>query len=75
MDLQELQNFVFDFGRVSLAEIELCFQANGDTIRPMLERLIKKGRVQRSPLDEKCQTCQKCEPDELEFYEWIGSPE
>ncbi|MDJ0904141.1 MAG: FeoC-like transcriptional regulator [Xenococcus sp. MO_188.B8] len=73
MNLQELQDFIFDFRRVSLAEMKICFQANGDTLRPMLDRLIKNGRVQKSPIDKKCQTCLKCESDELEFYEWIES--
>ena len=73
MNLQELQDFVFDFRRVSLAEMKICFQTNGETLRPMLDRLIKKGTVQKSHLVEKCQSCQKCESDELEFYEWIES--
>ncbi|ELS00633.1 FeoC like transcriptional regulator [Xenococcus sp. PCC 7305] len=73
MNLQELQDFVFDFGRVSLAEMKICFQTNGESLRPMLDRLIQKGKVKKSPLDEKCQTCLKCESDELEFYESIES--
>ncbi len=73
MKIQELQDFICDFRRVSLAEMKICFQTNGDKLRPMLDRLIQKGIVQKSPLDEKCQTCQKCESDELEFYEWIES--
>ncbi|MGK7898580.1 MAG: FeoC-like transcriptional regulator [Xenococcus sp. (in: cyanobacteria)] len=71
MNLQELEDFIYDFRRVSLAEMEICFQTNSDQLRPMLDRLIKNGTVQKSPLDEKCQTCQKCGSDELEFYEWI----
>ena len=73
MKLQELQDFICDFRRVSLAEMKICFPANGDKLRTMLDSLIKQGIVQRSPLDEKCKTCQKCESDELEFYEWIES--
>ena len=71
MNLQELQDFVADFRRVSLAEMKLCFQTNTDILRPMLDSLIKKGIVQKSPLDEKCHTCRKCEDEELEFYEWV----
>ncbi len=71
MSLKELQDFIFDFQLVSLAEIKLYLQIDGDTIRPMLNSLITNGKVQRSPMADKCQTCLKCEPDELEFYEWV----
>ena len=71
MSLKELQDFVFNFQRVSLAEMKLYLQIDGDTIRSMLNSLITKGQVQRSPMADKCQTCLKCEPDELEFYEWV----
>lgn len=70
MNLKELQDFVFDFQRVSLAEMKLYLQIDADTLRPMLDRLIKRGKVQKSLMTEKCQSCQKCESDELEFYEW-----
>ncbi|GAB4544017.1 MAG: hypothetical protein Tsb0014_37950 [Pleurocapsa sp.] len=73
MNLKELQDFIFDFRRVSLAEMKLYLQIDGNTLRPMLDRLIQKGKVQRSPETEECQTCHKCQPDELEFYEWIDS--
>ncbi|MGK7947554.1 MAG: FeoC-like transcriptional regulator [Xenococcaceae cyanobacterium] len=71
MSLKELQDFVFDFQRVSLAEMKLYLQIEGEAIRPMLDNLIKKGQVRKSPLVEKCEICQKCESDELEFYEWV----
>lgn len=71
MKLTELQDFVFDFHRVSLAEMKLYLQIDGDKLRPMLDRLIKNGKVQKSPMAQECQTCLKCESDELEFYEWI----
>ncbi|VEP14113.1 conserved hypothetical protein [Hyella patelloides LEGE 07179] len=71
MSLKELQDFVFDFHRVSLAEMKLYLQIDRDGLRPMIERLIETGKVQKSPTIEKCQSCQKCESDELELYEWI----
>ncbi|MDJ0570517.1 MAG: FeoC-like transcriptional regulator [Pleurocapsa sp. MO_192.B19] len=70
MKLQELQEFVFDFGPVSLAEMKLYLQVDRDTLNPLLDSLIKKGVVQKSLPTEECKTCQKCEPDEIEFYEW-----
>lgn len=71
MSLTELQNFVFDFGRVSLAEMKLYLQIDGKTLQPMLDSLIQQGLVQKSFTSEECLTCRKCESDEIEFYEWI----
>ena len=71
MKLQELQEFIFDFGRVSLAEMKLYLQIDGDTLNPLLDSLVKKGVVQKSPTTEECKTCQKCPSDEIEFYEWV----
>ena len=73
MSLKELQDFVFDFQRVSIAEMKLYLQIDGNTLKPMLNQLIQQGIVQKSPTAEECQTCQKCESEEIEFYEWINS--
>ena len=73
MNLKELQDFICDFRRVSLAEMKLFLQIDGDTLSPMLDSLIKQGMVQKSPPTEDCETCQKCDPEEIDFYEWIES--
>lgn len=71
MHLKELQDFVYDFRRVSLAEMKLYLQIDGETLRAMLNKLITQGIVQKSPMTEECKTCQKCEAEEIEFYEWV----
>ena len=71
MNLQELKEFVSNFGRVSVAEMKLYLQIDGDTLRPILDGLIQQGMVQKSPTAEECHTCQKCESEEIEFYEWV----
>lgn len=71
MNVQELQNFVSDFRRVSLAEMKLYLQIDDRTLKPMLDGLIEQGIVQKSPMTEDCKSCQKCDPDEINFYEWI----
>ena len=73
MNLKELQDFIFNFRRVSLAEMKLFLQIDGDTLSPMLDSLIKQGIVQKSSPTEECETCQKCDSEEIEFYEWVGS--
>ncbi|MEM8677618.1 MAG: FeoC-like transcriptional regulator [Cyanobacteria bacterium P01_G01_bin.67] len=71
MNLKELQEFVFDFRRVSLAEMKLYLQIDGKTLKPMLDKLINQGLVQKSYTANECQTCRKCDADEIEFYEWV----
>ena len=71
MNLQELQEFVCDFRRVSIAEMKLYLQIDSNSLKPMLEQLIQQGIVQKSPTTAECKTCQKCDADEIEFYEWV----
>ena len=71
MILKELQDFVLDYHRVSLAEMELHFHMDGGALRQMLSKLIKKGRVRKVPIPDKCDGCTFCNPDTIEFYEWV----
>lgn len=71
MILRELQEFILNNHRVSLAEMELHFQMNGDALRQMLNKLIKKGRVHKLPNTQKCHDCTSCNTDTMEFYEWV----
>ena len=71
MDLKELKDFVFDFSRVSLAEMKLYLQIDRDTLDPMLDGLVQQGVVKKSYTAKECQTCQKCDQEEIEFYEWV----
>ncbi|MBZ8182890.1 FeoC-like transcriptional regulator [Oscillatoria salina] len=71
MILKELQEFVFKYHRVSLAEMELRFHIDGDALRQMLNKLVKKGRISKLPIPEHCHGCTSCNPDTIEFYEWV----
>lgn len=71
MILKELQNFVLKHHRVSLAEMELHFQMDGDALRQMLMKLVQKGRVRQLPIPEHCEGCSFCNLHAIEFYEWI----
>jgi hypothetical protein len=71
MILKELQEFVLDYHRVSLAEMELHFHLDGNALRQMLNTLVQKGRVRKLPIPEHCHGCTFCDPDTIEFYEWI----
>lgn len=71
MILTEIQNFLINYHRVSLAEMERHFHMDGDALRQMLNKLIKKGRVRKLSKAEKCHSCTSCHPETLEFYEWV----
>ncbi|MDJ0673840.1 MAG: FeoC-like transcriptional regulator [Calothrix sp. MO_167.B42] len=71
MILRELQEFILNYHRVSLREMELHFRMDGDALRQMLNKLIKKGRVRKLPASHKCHGCTSCNPDTNEFYEWV----
>ena len=71
MNIEELKDFVFDFGRVSLAEMKLYLQIDRKTLNPMLYSLIQQGIVKKSYTAKECETCQKCDEEEIEFYEWV----
>ena len=73
MDLTELKEFVCDFGRVSLAEMKLYLQIDRKTLNPMLDALVQQGIVKKSYTAQECTTCQKCDSEEVEFYEWVGN--
>ncbi len=72
MILKEIQDFVLDYHRVSLAEMELHFHIDGDALRQMLSKLIQKGRVRKLPIPHNCDGCTFCRPETTEFYEWMG---
>ncbi|MDJ0742117.1 MAG: FeoC-like transcriptional regulator [Xenococcaceae cyanobacterium MO_167.B27] len=71
MILKAIQNFLINYNRVSLADMKRHFQIDGDALKPMLNKLIKKGRVRKLSNTKKCNSCTSCDPDALEFYEWI----
>ncbi|MEQ8999023.1 MAG: FeoC-like transcriptional regulator [Coleofasciculus sp. B1-GNL1-01] len=47
------------------------FGIHADALRGMLNRLIRKGRVQKLPTPKRCHHCVDCSQESLEFYEWI----
>ncbi len=71
MILQDVQDFIHNGHLVSLAEMELHFHMEGDALQPMILKLIRKGRVRRTPVPTKCHGCTACDDRALTFYEWI----
>lgn len=57
MSLREIQSYVTDHGRVTLMDLCLRFDSAPDAMRPMLARLIAKGRIERYFTTGRCNHC------------------
>ncbi len=71
MILTDIQGYLEKYGKISLAELALHFHMDADAMRPLLKRLIRKGRI-RLMKGEKCAKCCHCSSEMIEFYEWVG---
>ena len=73
MILSELQTYITEQHRVSLAQMELRFGIDANALRGMLNYLIHKGRIYKLPAPYRCHGCTVCSTESLEFYEWVAS--
>lgn len=72
MILTDIQTYLVQQGKVSLAELAIKFKLDANALRPMLKRLIRKGRIRQMEC-KKCSGCHSCAPEAIEFYEWVDS--
>lgn len=73
MILSEIQQFIAEHKRASLADLKLHFRTDGDALRGMLDRLIRKGRISKMPEPQKCSGCCSCSDDATEIYLWVDA--
>lgn len=73
MILAEVQGYLREKGRVSVAQMELHFGVEPDALRGMLDRLVRKGRARKLPTPRLCGGCSICAPETIEFYEWTAA--
>jgi putative ferrous iron transport protein C len=71
MLLQDLQTYLKQRHRASLQEMSQQFHMDANALRGMLQQLVRKGRVQKTE-GSKCAHCCECEPESIEFYEWLA---
>lgn len=71
MILTEIQTYLSEHHQVALIDLENHFHISGDALRGMLQKLVRKGRVKKVATPQ-CSHCNECEPDCLEFYQWLG---
>ncbi len=73
MDLIRLRNYLRERKIVPLQDMALHFMVDTETVRPLLDVWIAKGKVQKlAGAPRTCKGCCKCDPATIETYEWRG---
>lgn len=73
MILSDIKQYLMERGSAPLSDIALHFDSEPDAIRGMLEQWIRKGKVRKRMLAASCgSSCDKCDSDATELYEWIN---
>lgn len=72
MTLSALKTYVQDHHVVSINDLTAHFDMDADTLRDMLEILIRKGQVRKiQDADVHCGKCAQCYMLSSELYEWV----
>ena len=75
MILSDIQKFIAENKRASIADLKIHFRMDGDALRGMLNRLIRKGRISKMAEAKKCGGCSSCADDTTEIYVWVNDGE
>ncbi|BCX82433.1 putative ferrous iron transport protein C [Methylomarinovum caldicuralii] len=69
----ELRSLLRRQRQIPLKELAEALGSDPETVRPMLERLIRRGEVERLPSATPCPGgCTLCPPQTVEIYLWIA---
>lgn len=72
MILADLKNYLHEQHIVSLNDLVIHFDTDQDTLRDMLEILIRKGQVRKiQEAEVHCRKCAQCHMLAAELYEWV----
>ena len=73
MDLIQIKQYLKERKLAPLQDIAIHFRADVDTVQPMLDIWVRKGKVKKHAGDLGCQKgCCKCDPAAIITYEWVG---
>lgn len=68
----QLRDLLRQSGRLPLRELAIKLNLPPEVARAILERLIRKGQVERLPAGTLCGGgCKSCPPETVEIYRWI----
>ncbi|MBL0715302.1 MAG: FeoC-like transcriptional regulator [Desulfosarcina sp.] len=69
----EIKQYLIERRLATLQDIAIHFRKETDTVTPMLDMWIRKGKLKKHDGDLGCQKgCCKCDPATIETYEWIA---
>lgn len=72
MDLIAMKKYLQGCGqRVSIKDVALHFRQSADTVRPLLDVWVGKGKLRRMEAPACGKGCCQCDPETLELYEWV----
>ncbi|MCG8344318.1 MAG: FeoC-like transcriptional regulator [Chlorobiales bacterium] len=75
MSLLELKEYLQGRDIVSIDDLCIHFRTSPETLEPMLEQWIRKGKLRKETADSSCggrhSTC-SCGKSEQNWYQWIG---
>jgi putative ferrous iron transport protein C len=73
MILSDIKQYLSQRGSTSLSDISIHFDTDPDAMRGMLEQWIRKGLVTKHVASSACNSsCNKCDTEATELYQWIG---
>lgn len=73
MDLIQLKHYLQERQMIPLRDIALHFNTDSETIRPLLQLWMAKGKVIRVAAEARkavCKDCCACDPASIEIYSW-----
>lgn len=72
MILSQLRDYMKQQQRITLHNLVIHFKCDADALRGMLDKWVKKGKVNKLTPNSNCGTgCHKCDPSLTELYEWV----
>ena len=73
MDLIRMKHYLQQRRIVPLQDMARHFRVDVNTVRPLLDVWVRKGRVRHlAGARPPCNGCCQCDPATIEIYEWTG---
>jgi len=74
MILSEVRDYLKSRSQATLSDIALHFDTDADAVRGMMEIWIRKGKIRKRSATDSCgSSCNSCEPEATEIYEWVDA--
>ena len=72
MILTDVRDYLKSRGQAPLRDMALTFGMDPETLRPLIEQWVNKGKVIKLPQGTACGGgCSSCAPQAIEIYQWV----